>query len=204
MKAITVLRQNDVTTNVQPSDVTVHLYPFQTLPLLESHLRPEFVIFEAGRRMQRLEDLIKSLMPISQEATLSLASLLNEMKTQWPVIDKIQRIHQAWMRKLNLDYILALPEFNPPSEEPEDSLHTPLRGRMNVDTTHTTPQRQNLPYSTGSGRKRKRGNMLSNHSVLSKGTLQSLDEEKGGEYTKESIASWSAHCISDEDDRMEV
>lgn len=177
MKAITVLRQNDVTTNVQPSDVTVHLYPFQTLPLLESHLRPEFVIFEAGRRMQRLEDLIKSLMSISQEATLSLASLLNEMRTQWPVIDKIQRIHQAWMRKLDLDYILALPEFNPPSEDPEDSLRTPLRGRMNVNTTHTTPQCQNLPYSTGSGRKRKRGNMLSNH---------------------------SAHCISDEDDRMEV
>lgn len=210
MRAITIPRQNSLGPAVQPTDVTVHLYPFQTLPLLESHVHPKFIIFEAGRRMEGLQNLISSLTPISQEATRSVERLVNGLRTQWPAIERIERIYHAWVQRLDLSYILADPTFNPPTlADPENdaskrnnnTLRTPPRERRIADTKYPSPQRQNLPYGTRTSCKRQRDRMPSDPRILSKRTLQSWDRAQGGKrWTRKSILSWSADCTADADD----
>lgn len=75
-----------------PGDVTIHLYPFRTLPLLESHLRPEFVILEAGRKLKKYRKLAR----ISDGVLVALRVVI----TQWPFVTKIENIYEAWMRPL--------------------------------------------------------------------------------------------------------
>lgn len=206
MKAITIPRQNEVENNVQPSDVTVHFYPFQTLPLLESHLHPQFVIFEAGRKLAALKDLIGSLMVISQEASTALERLVSGLRAQWPAVKQIERIYQAWTQKLDLGYILADPEFNPPPVDAVDngnakdnvSLCTPPRKRKDVDPEPATLQYQNLPFGFGSSHQLGRENMPFNSRTLSTRALQSFNQGQGKAWTKDSIAAWSADCTPDE------
>ncbi|KAK7678552.1 hypothetical protein QCA50_018424 [Cerrena zonata] len=78
---MTISRQNTVHPNgtaVLADNVTVHEHPFQTLPLLESHLHPKFVLFDAGRK---LDAVIKS--PTGSEGSDFMQALAASMKQNY-------------------------------------------------------------------------------------------------------------------------
>lgn len=114
MKDIAITRRDDVSENIQASNVTIHLHPFRTLPGLNSHLHPKFVLLEAGRKLGNLSNLVKSLRSTSQAAARGVETLLVDLRTQWPIIESIEHIYEAWVRPRNLPQMLANPSFNPP------------------------------------------------------------------------------------------
>ncbi|GJJ11573.1 hypothetical protein Clacol_005808 [Clathrus columnatus] len=82
MKEIAVHRQDRIPppgVAITREDVTTHVYPFDTLPILKSHLSPKFVILEAGRKL----------------SLLNTASNL-EITTRYPILLKVTQIVQAW------------------------------------------------------------------------------------------------------------
>ncbi|KAK7678590.1 hypothetical protein QCA50_018462 [Cerrena zonata] len=57
MLDIPILRQDQLPapgTAASPNMFTIHTHPFTTLPPLESHVHPKFVILEAGRKLKKL------------------------------------------------------------------------------------------------------------------------------------------------------
>ena len=60
---------------------TTHFYPFNTLPLLESHVHPKFVIYNAGTKLAGL----------SQEC---YAKLIED----FPSLASVCTLHNAWMQ----------------------------------------------------------------------------------------------------------
>ncbi|KAF5326680.1 hypothetical protein D9619_003968 [Psilocybe cf. subviscida] len=71
----------DLSAPPKPSDFSVHLHPFNTLPWAESHLDPKFVIMEAGRKLM--------LVPPYE-------MLKEEWFTSRPALQKILMIFEAW------------------------------------------------------------------------------------------------------------
>lgn len=63
--------------------LSIHTYPFRTLPFLSSHLRPEFAILEAGRQLDHLSE--------SERARLI---------EQVPLLEQISNIYSAWTTQL--------------------------------------------------------------------------------------------------------
>jgi hypothetical protein len=61
----------------------VHTFPFNTLPPLQSHLQPKFVIFDAGRKLKDKPDL-----------------LIKTLAKDYPSIFQIENLYNAWTRKL--------------------------------------------------------------------------------------------------------
>ena len=55
MEDVVITRLDNIP-NGKPSleHVHIHLYPFDTLPLLESHLHPKFIIFDTGNKLREL------------------------------------------------------------------------------------------------------------------------------------------------------
>lgn len=145
MQSFTITRQNNIMT---PNDVTIHFHPFRTLPLLESHLRPEFVMLEVGRKLKKYRKLART----SEGVLIAL----EVVTTHWPFVTKIENIYEAWMRPLP-DGALESPILNPPANSndnersgTDDSLHTePRRSRKHDDAKQES---QNAALS----RKRKR------------------------------------------------
>lgn len=82
MRHVTIVRQNDVKAPTRASDVTVHLFPFQTLPVLESHLHPKFVILDAAPKIAALE--------AAAEQSEMVGPLVETLMTSFPVIEKLK------------------------------------------------------------------------------------------------------------------
>ena len=126
MEETAIYRQNTVDKPTKPTDWTVHCHPFSTLPLLESHLHPKFVIYETGRK---LDDILCPLRPLSEkkgrdeEIALveEVVARVNEGRRQfrsklrktWPAITQIEHIYAAWTHNLDLVTILKDTDFNP-------------------------------------------------------------------------------------------
>jgi hypothetical protein len=62
--------------------VTVHNYPYDTLPRLKSHLHPKFVIFNAGKKLERM---------------LTCPTNLIMLFHDYPALRKIQALYDAWI-----------------------------------------------------------------------------------------------------------
>jgi hypothetical protein len=65
----------------------LHHYPFSTLLPIESHLHPQFVIFDVGRKMKKL-----------QEPTYT--KLSNNFPSLSPLLRKIIDLYSAWDRDI--------------------------------------------------------------------------------------------------------
>ena len=90
---------------------TFHRYPYNELPLLKSHIHPKFAIFDAGRKLKRLEEL-----------TTSKRELLRVL-TDNPRLEKVQILYYSWTQKVSRD-LLANKSYNDPNYvlvyEPEE------------------------------------------------------------------------------------
>jgi hypothetical protein len=82
MKPYPTLRQNEHTPLPNKDQFTLHLYPFQILPPLHSHLHPKFAIVELGRKFINL----LAGDPVAAEEAISL----------YPDLRRICSIYAAW------------------------------------------------------------------------------------------------------------
>lgn len=83
-------------TPISNQHVTNHFYPFDTLPLFESHLHPKFAIYNAAKK---LDDF-------SSDHYLQLLE-------DYPQLSSIQILYNAWKRRPKEDE-LDNPSFLPP------------------------------------------------------------------------------------------
>lgn len=166
---------------------SIHSYPFDTLPLLESHLQPKFVIYNAGEKLavlgHRLYDkLIDSFPGLSSSFSLILS------------------LYAAW----------TLP---PPDDAGEDSSYVSADDDDDGDdgdgdsdddddldyTLPGRPKRRKVqamePLAPPTKRKRPNPKVLpvsSRRKFLSKETMSSLDQHLGEAlWTAERIREWS-------------
>ena len=79
MKGIAFSRQNDYSGPVSVDNFTVHVYPFNTLPVLVSHIHPKFVIMATAKTVFRQE----------QDAIQALIQ-------QFPTLETILKLSLAW------------------------------------------------------------------------------------------------------------
>ncbi|KZP19577.1 hypothetical protein FIBSPDRAFT_559317 [Athelia psychrophila] len=178
--------------------ISSHLHPFTTLPQLESHLRPHFAIFEAGRKLAKL-------------AGLNPAALLDAL-ADCPLLDKIITIYAAWIRarpsKVKHD-VASAPAL--PREEPdiEDDAETeswrcgPPGSSQRQQLSPLTPhggEKHNLGHERGVGKniaddggKRKRALSLSGE------TLRRYFGAGEKMWTSDSILAWSEHTCNSGD-----
>lgn len=64
------------------TDFTTHVYPFNTLPLLMSHLHPKYAIFEAGRKLANLS-----------------TTCAQQLVRDYPSLGLAMTLHDAWTRR---------------------------------------------------------------------------------------------------------
>jgi len=83
MEDLAITRQNEIPPGTQLSsdDVILHLSPFQTLPLLKSHLHPKFAIVEAGRKL-----------------TTEASGYLFQLTRNYPSLSYVVILYYAWLR----------------------------------------------------------------------------------------------------------
>ncbi|KDQ24843.1 hypothetical protein PLEOSDRAFT_161125 [Pleurotus ostreatus PC15] len=104
-----------------PSDTVTHYFPFDTMPILTSHIHPKFAIFELGRQI--------SAFPIDVKI-----KLINTT----PILCSILDIFRAWSESPPAGF-LADTAFNPhPDDEDDDE-------DEDCSDTGTIPQRKLAP-----------------------------------------------------------
>ncbi|KAF8129827.1 hypothetical protein EV363DRAFT_1450860 [Boletus edulis] len=123
LKGCTITRQHAVTDDDTPSidHFRLYAYPFHDYLIVESHLRPHFVILEAGRKLKQL--------PLTY-----IPALL----AQYPILAQVSDLYESWTAALP-KRVLADEKFNPPSNqehsEGEDDNKT-ARGRYKDSRKH--------------------------------------------------------------------
>ena len=87
MENLRIVRQDfipsDSSTPVSDANSTIHMCPFDTLPQLESHIHPKFVIVNAGAKLVKL-------------ATVDVLKLVED----FPRLSSIITLYNAWTREL--------------------------------------------------------------------------------------------------------
>ncbi|KAF8435483.1 hypothetical protein L210DRAFT_3762736 [Boletus edulis BED1] len=101
LKGCTITRQHAVTDDDTPSidHFRLYAYPFHDYLIVESHLRPHFVILEAGRKLKQL--------PLTY-----IPALL----AQYPILAQVSDLYESWTAALP-KRVLADEKFNPPSNQ---------------------------------------------------------------------------------------
>ena len=95
---IPIMRLNSVPTNgdsMSLADFTPHLYPYTTLPMLESHIHPHFVIFGSGARLRS-----------------HLPRLTSVLTANFPGISLIMDLFHAWTQQPSEKEIKEDPSYN--------------------------------------------------------------------------------------------
>jgi hypothetical protein len=69
--------------HTETTNWTNHTYPFDTLPLLESHLHPKFVIFNSGKKINGL--------PVHK---------YTKLMQQFPILGHVENLYMAWLESL--------------------------------------------------------------------------------------------------------
>ena len=83
---------------------TNHMYPFDTLPLLESHLHPKFVIFNSGKKLKGLLDYDK----------------YTKLLEQFPLLGQVEEVYMAWLDDLPIEEDDASYNLNAPVDSDDD------------------------------------------------------------------------------------
>ncbi|KAF7979007.1 hypothetical protein HWV62_43969 [Athelia sp. TMB] len=204
MKMMWISRQDIIPTEnspLQSDHVSTHVHPFQTLPQLDSHLLPHFVIFETGRKLETL--------PFTSALALS---------RQNPLLEKIAAIYEAWTKarpagaEEDATFVPPSPPSPPSDEDSEADSDAATRACRVRRNTRPPPQssptpnrkRQKLGKQGREGRDtsdeaRKRKRAYRPALSLSGKTLR--DHCKGEKmWTTESIRAWSDNNCTLADD----
>ena len=82
-------------------DFIVHKYPYKSFPLFQSHLRPQFVIFDSGRKLKKLE-----------------AAVLKKLADDIPSLLNVVQLYSAWMEPPGGEVQDMDLSYQPPSNLP--------------------------------------------------------------------------------------
>ncbi|KAF8445086.1 hypothetical protein L210DRAFT_3758925 [Boletus edulis BED1] len=120
LKGCVITRQHTVTGDDTPSldHFCLYAYPFHDYPIVESHLRPHFVILEAGRKLKQL--------PLEY---------IPGLFAQYPILVQVSNLYASWTAAISR-HVLADENFNPPpsqedSEDEDEDDNKTVRGRYN-------------------------------------------------------------------------
>ncbi|KAL0957225.1 hypothetical protein HGRIS_001039 [Hohenbuehelia grisea] len=106
MEPVSITRQIRIPTVIgpplRPTDFIVHVFPFDDIPVLKSHIHPKFAIFQLGRQISGL-------------AADKKASLLNAN----PILCSVLDLHKAWSESLPAGADEDS-EFNQPLDDSDD------------------------------------------------------------------------------------
>ena len=124
----------------------VHTYPYSSLPTLESHVHPKFIIFDAGRKLRTL--------------MIENSDVLKNVIDHYPSLSKVQNLYRAWIQEppkislkdktyINPEFELVYdPEYEDTSgDDPEykdisgDDLDEPIDSDYGVNDDQTLPGR---------------------------------------------------------------
>jgi hypothetical protein len=86
------------------TDFDLHTYPFDSIPLIESHLHPNFVIFDAGEKLRNLEP----------ENYNTLSQTFPALKN---CFQNLEQLYQAWTRPLSPKQLQELKVHIPSNDD---------------------------------------------------------------------------------------
>jgi hypothetical protein len=180
-----------------PDQCTVHRYPFDTLPIIKSHLHPKFAIVNSGDKMHRLQKLDGKV----------FAKALGD----FPSLRLLKDVYTAWTGWVDVND----PSFNVSRVVPLDfHENDDVNGGDGDDADDSDYDDRTIPLRAGSKknasqasptRKRKRANPApqasgSNRKVLSETSLSKHNEQRGTHlWSDRRILKWraSSHQVAD-------
>jgi hypothetical protein len=182
-----------------------YLHPFNTLPLFETHLRPQFVIFNSGSKLRRLAE--------------NSSNSFRKVRDEFPVIQKIIALHSAWCQELPItahkdpSYWVPDDDFIAPNSDDElgdceedasdpndDDYGTNKtksgRGNLWVLRQQAAAEKQAAAEEQAPPAKHKRKvhseSLTHNQQLLSEKTLYSFNQQMGEvAWTNNRIREWS-------------
>jgi len=104
----------------------MHTHPFQSLPLLRSHIHPSFTILKAGRKLNACT-----------------GAEVDELRQNYPILHKVLSIYDAWTAPVPEDA-----EDDPTWDPPDDDGNIPDAARSAQHTEyhrHVTRSKQRQP-----------------------------------------------------------
>ncbi|KAF9496610.1 hypothetical protein BDN71DRAFT_1588802 [Pleurotus eryngii] len=130
MEAVTITRHLRIPTPenpMGPSDTVMHFFPFDTMPLLTSHIHPKFAIFELGRQI--------SALPMDLKIKLINAT---------PILCSISDIYRAWSETPPAEF-LAYKVFNPHPDDEDDDEDEDCSDAGTIPRRKLAPQKKSRP-----------------------------------------------------------
>ena len=97
-----ITRVDDPHATGQKKTFTTHYYPFETLPIIKSHLHPKFAIVNAGQKIQKLGT--------------TNGKIFGRVVTDYPILGDLMRVYMAWLQPADLDDKSFNVPFVPPLE----------------------------------------------------------------------------------------
>ena len=97
MEEVVIVRIDSIPTDGAPisrDQFTTHTYPFNTLPLLESHIHPKFVIINAGIKLERFDNTV-----------------IDKLVKDFPGVSSLRTLYNLWTGRIP-DTALADPSYN--------------------------------------------------------------------------------------------
>ena len=181
-----IQRRNNLSTDGTPATWTDHYYPFDTLPLLESHLHPKFAIFDAGRKINLLQ--------------LKVQKVVNESAIS-DRLSFVLRLYEAWMRprpnvyKRDRSYLAPVDDKCTTGDDGDDS-DDGLQVDDEIDEDYGPASKKKKKATAKTAIKRKRMQLqkvLSDQQCLSEVALSRLLDQEGRDaiWTDDRIREWS-------------
>jgi hypothetical protein len=198
---------------LQPTDFQVHVAPFDSFPIIHSHLHPKFAIVEAGRCMTELLD---------EDTTPEGEFYWNSFIRSDQALQRILTIFTAWKERINVprrgddagESFYAQSDDDEGGGDSDDD-----DNKSGNHSTGTVPHRSGIPKkkrnkkSPQGGSKSKRGRkrpivaeqaherpIIASEETLSEGTLVDHDATVGiRPWSSDAIKAWTQKAACDED-----
>jgi hypothetical protein len=185
MQKVVFTRLNNLPNNdraITPADHTILAYPFSDLTIT-SHVRPEYVIYNAGKKISRNTKELGDLYP-----------------THILTFYKILGLYNRWMEDVPTEFLEL--EFETPSHtNTSASSRTNLRRRKNpfLNSESPTPSSKRR-YAQGGGGKGQDGREMSNcpsgFTYKTLQMLQTVDRETEYQLKMSNVRGWQEQVAS--------
>lgn len=123
LEGLPILRQDVIPDgNLSPEHGSIHVYPFNSLPLLKSHIHPKYVIFDTGSKLAESEQ-----------------DVIQELEDVFPTLhfSSIMALYSAWIRsppaKSKKDHSYNVPDDNKDDVRTKSEQPRPNKRKLAVD-----------------------------------------------------------------------
>lgn len=193
MEAQEICRRNDLPLLGKPLSPKhyddPYCHPFETLPLLKSHLHPKFVIFDAGRKLASLE-----------------GAAFHKLTADFPILNVVLSLYKGWIRKLPQSHVND-PSYAPPVIPEDDDISSDDDDSSDDDYDDTRSNRTKFrrsgykwkgpavaPIASAKRRRSNQGQVGGKRKVLSEMSLSTHNQQLGTANWDDRICEWSLNC----------